>query len=44
MTAQDFADAIKKLIRAAREAGLLDAAILMMLEDAVESLDQGMPR
>jgi hypothetical protein len=43
MTAEEFADAIQKLITAARQGGLSDAAIVTVLEDAVEGLDQGMP-
>ena len=43
MTAEELAAAIEKLITAARQAGLSDAAIVTVLEDAVEGLDEGMP-
>jgi hypothetical protein len=39
MTAEEFAAAIEKLITAAREAGLTDAAMIVVLEDAVEGLE-----
>jgi hypothetical protein len=41
MTAEEFAEAIEKLITAAREGGLTDAAMIVVLEDAVEGLDEG---
>ena len=42
MTAEEFAEAIDKLIVAARESGLSDAKIIVVLEDAVEGLDEGL--
>jgi hypothetical protein len=42
MTAEEFAEAIEKLITAAREGGLTDAAMIVVLEDAVEGLDEGL--
>jgi hypothetical protein len=42
MTAEEFAEAIDQLIAAAREGGLSDAAIIVVLEDAVEGLDEGL--
>jgi hypothetical protein len=38
MTAEEFAEAVDELIAAAREGGLSDAAIIVMLEDIVEGL------
>jgi hypothetical protein len=40
MTAEEFAEAIDKLIAAAREGGLSDAEMIVVLEDAVEELDE----
>ena len=42
MTAEEFAEAIEKLITAARDGGLTDAAMIVVLEDAVEGLDEGL--
>jgi hypothetical protein len=42
MTAEEFAEAVDKLIAAAREGGLSDAAIIVVLEDTVEGLDEGL--
>ena len=43
MTAEEFAEAVDKLIGAAREGGLSDAAIIIVvLEDTVEGLDEGL--
>jgi hypothetical protein len=42
MTAEEFANAIEKLITAARDGGLTDAAMIVVLEDAVEGLDEGL--
>ena len=42
MTAEEFAEAVDKLIGAAREGGLSDAAIIVVLEDTVEGLDEGL--
>jgi hypothetical protein len=39
MTAEEFAEAIDELIAAAREGGLSDAPIIVVLEDAVEGLE-----
>jgi hypothetical protein len=37
-----FAEAIDKLIAAAREGGLSDVKMMVVLEDAVERLDEGL--
>jgi hypothetical protein len=42
MIVEEFAEAIDNLITAAREGGLSDAAIIVVLEDAVEGLDDGL--
>jgi hypothetical protein len=42
MTVEEFAEAIDNLITAGREGGLSDAAIIVVLEDAVEGLDDGL--
>ena len=42
MTAEVFAEAIDKLIAAAREGGLSDVKMMVVLEDAVERLDEGL--
>ena len=42
MTTEEFAEAVDKVITAAREGGLSDAAIIVVLEDAVEGLDEGL--
>ena len=39
---KEFAEAVDKLIAAAREKGLSDPAIIVVLEDAVEGLDEGL--
>jgi hypothetical protein len=39
MTAEEFAKAVDKLIAAARESGLSDAEMIVVLEDAVEGLE-----
>jgi hypothetical protein len=39
MTTEEFAEAVDKLITAAREGGLSDAAMIVVLEDAVERLE-----
>jgi hypothetical protein len=43
MTAEQFADQVDKLIAIAREAGLTNATMIVVLEDAVEALEEGMP-
>ena len=42
MTAEEFAEAIDELITAAREGGLSDAEMIVVLEDTVEGLDEGL--
>ena len=42
MTAEEFAEAIDKLIAAAREGGLSHAKMIVVLEDAVEGLEDGL--
>jgi hypothetical protein len=42
MTAEEFAEAVDKLIVAARKAGLSDTKMIVVLEDAVERLDEGL--
>jgi hypothetical protein len=42
MTAEEFAEAVDKLIAAAREGGLSDVKMMVVLEDAVERLDEGL--
>jgi hypothetical protein len=42
MTAEEFAEAVDKLIAAAREGGLSDAEMIVVLEDTVEGLDEGL--
>ena len=42
MTAEEFAEAVDKLIAAAREGGLSDTKMIVVLEDAVERLDEGL--
>jgi hypothetical protein len=42
MTAEEFAEAVDKLIAAAREGGLSDTKIIVVLEEAVEQLDEGL--
>jgi hypothetical protein len=42
MTAEEFAEAIDQLIAAAGEVGLSDAKMIVVLEDAVEGLDEGL--
>jgi hypothetical protein len=42
MTAEEFAEAIAKLIAAARDGGLSDAKMIVVLEAAVEELDEGL--
>jgi hypothetical protein len=37
MTAEEFAEAFEKLIAAAREGGLADAKMIVVLEDAVKA-------
>ncbi len=39
MTTEEFAEAVDKLITAAREGGLSDAKMIVVLEDAVEGLE-----
>jgi hypothetical protein len=39
MTTEEFAEAVDKLITAAREGGLSDAEMIVVLEDAVERLE-----
>jgi hypothetical protein len=43
MTAEQFADQVDKLIALAREGGLTNATMIVVLEDAVEALEEGMP-
>ena len=42
MTAEEFAEAVDKLIAAAREGGWSDVKMIVVLEDAVERLDEGL--
>jgi hypothetical protein len=42
MTAEEFAEAVDKLISAAREGGLSDEKMIVVLEDTVEGLDEGL--
>ena len=42
MTAEEFAEAVDELIAAAREGGLSDVKLIVVLEDAVERLDEGL--
>ena len=42
MTAEEFAEAIDKLVAAARDSGLSDAKMIVVLEDTVEGLDEGL--
>jgi hypothetical protein len=42
MTAEEFAEAVDELIAAAREGGLSDAEMIVVLEDTVEGLDEGL--
>jgi hypothetical protein len=42
MTAEEFAEAIDKLVAAARDGGLSDAKMIVVLEDTVEGLDEGL--
>jgi hypothetical protein len=42
MTAEEFAEAVNQLIAAARKAGLSDAKMIVVLENAVEGLDEGL--
>jgi hypothetical protein len=42
MTAEEFAEVIDKLIADAREGGLPDEKMIVVLEDAVEGLDEGL--
>jgi hypothetical protein len=42
MTADEFAEAINKLIAPALEAGLSDAKMIVVLEGAVAELDDGL--
>jgi hypothetical protein len=42
MAAEEFAEAIDELITAAREGGLSDAKMIVVLEEAVEQLDEGL--
>jgi hypothetical protein len=39
MTTEEFAEAVDQLIRVAREGGLSDAEMIVVLEDAVERLE-----
>jgi hypothetical protein len=39
MTAEEFTEAVDKLIAAAREGGLSDPEMIVVLEDAVERLE-----
>jgi hypothetical protein len=39
MTTEEFAEAVDKLITAAREGGLSDAAMIVVLQGAVERLE-----
>ena len=41
MTEEQFASQIDKLIALAREAGLSDHAMIVVLENAVEALEEG---
>jgi hypothetical protein len=43
MTQEQFAAQIEALIAQARTEGLPDGAILKVLEDAAEALDEGLP-
>ena len=43
MTAEEFAEAIDKLIADARDGGLSDAKMIVVLEEAVGELDEGLP-
>jgi hypothetical protein len=40
MTAEEFAEAVGELIAVAREGGLSDTKMIVLLEDAVERLDE----
>jgi hypothetical protein len=40
MTAEKFAEAVDNLIVAARDGGLSDAEMIVVLEDTVEGLDE----
>ena len=42
MTAEEFAEALDRLIVAARDGGLSDAKMIVVLEAAVEELDEGL--
>jgi hypothetical protein len=42
MTAEEFAEGIDRLIVAARDGGLSDAKMIVVLEAAVEELDEGL--
>jgi hypothetical protein len=42
MTAEEFAEAVDKLIAAAREGGLSDTKMIVVLEEAVDQLDEGL--
>jgi hypothetical protein len=42
MTAEEFAEAVDKLIAAAREGGLSVTKMIVVLEEAVEGLDEGL--
>jgi hypothetical protein len=44
MTAEEFADAIEKLITAARDEGLSDGVIIAGLEEAADAFREGLPR
>jgi hypothetical protein len=43
MNEEQFADQVDKLIALAREGGLTHATMIVVLEDAVEALEEGMP-
>jgi hypothetical protein len=42
MTAEKFAEAVDELIAAAREGGLSDTKMIVVLEEAVKGLDEGL--
>ncbi len=42
MTEEEFAARVEKLIRKAHDGGLSDEAMITVLENAVEALDEGL--